>query len=771
MKMSLQLRVVASVIAILALVTIVNFTIFNINLSRLSNERAQEISDGMFTQSKAKLHDLVATGYSILQHYHALSQNMDSMKEQKNEELQKILDASFTQVRSYYEANKDVLPMESLQRDIITMLKGVRFDGDNYIWINDMQPRMVMHPTRPELDGADLSDYKDPTGVFLFNEMVAVCKEKGEGMVNYMWPKPGEKEAKLKISRVRLLPELGWIFGVGAWVEDIEADMQREALAQIAAIRLEDGNYYWVHNDEAPIPRMLMHPTVPRLNGTILDSTQFDCATTIQTGTEGAMQTLPRQMNLFQAMNQAALAVGDGYVIYLWPKPTKDGVTEERFPKLSYVRYFKPWGMVIGMGAYIDDIQTAVERDSQRFASSMNDVLLQAGGFSLLATAVLCAMFLLWLRRDLNTPLQRLVTFTRKVSEGDLDATVHGRFSAELGVLKDGLLRMVAGLKQQTIEAREGREQATRQARKAEEAVQRVQEHMSTLNKLLENMNQVVKQTQSVTDRMSGTAESLLERFEQVSQGAALQKNNLEETTVSMREMSDVVVEVAKSAGNAATSADNARIKAEEGAAVVNQAVAAIARVREVTMALKQSMAALGTQAEAIGSVMQVINDIADQTNLLALNAAIEAARAGDAGRGFAVVADEVRKLAEKTMSATKEVGQSIATIQQAAHQGIANVDRAAEAVEIATSKASLSGESLASIVSLVAENAAQVQGIASAAEEQSAAMDQMTRAIDNVNDIASQTVGSMDRARGETSQLTVLAREMQDVIKELKKQ
>ncbi len=770
MKISLQFRVVASVIAILTLVTIVNFTIFNINLSKLSSERAHVIEEEMFAQSKSNLYDLVATGYSILQHYHALSQDVDSLKEQKHEELKKILDVSFTQVRSYYDAYKNVMPSESMHKDIITMLKGARFDGDNYIWINDMHPRMVMHPTRPELDGSDLSTYKDPEGVFLFNEMVAVCKEKGEGMVSYMWPKPGEQEAKPKVSYVKLLPELGWIFGAGAWVEDIEADMRREALAQIEAIRLEDGNYFWVHNDEAPLPRMLMHPTVPRLNGTVLDSPQFDCATTIQAGLDGEMRTLPREMNLFQAMNQAALEAGDGYVIYLWPKPTKDGVTEERFPKLSYVRLFKPWGMVIGMGDYIDDIQVAVERETRSFQASMNNFLLQAGVFSVIAAAVLCVLFLFFLRRDLNAPLRRLVAFTRQVAGGDLDAAVQGRFTAELGVLKDGLLRMVAGLKQQTIEAVEGREQATQQACKAEEAVLRVQEHMATLNKLLENMNQVVRQTQGVTERISGTADNLLDRFEQVSQGAVLQKNNLEETTVSMREMSDVVVEVAKSAGNAAASADNARIKAEEGAAVVNQAVEAISRVREVTLALKQSMAALGTQAEAIGSVMQVINDIADQTNLLALNAAIEAARAGDAGRGFAVVADEVRKLAEKTMSATKEVGQSIATIQQAAHQGIANVDRAAEAVETATNKASLSGETLASIVSLVAENAAQVQGIASAAEEQSAAMDQMTRAIDNVNDIASQTVSNMESARGETSQLTELASEMHDVIRELKK-
>jgi methyl-accepting chemotaxis protein len=144
---------------------------------------------------------------------------------------------------------------------------------------------------------------------------------------------------------------------------------------------------------------------------------------------------------------------------------------------------------------------------------------------------------------------------------------------------------------------------------------------------------------------------------------------------------------------------------------------------------------------------MGVIGDIADQTNLLALNAAIEAARAGDAGRGFAVVADEVRKLAEKTMGATKEVGQAIASIQSGTAANLAAMDGAVHAVEGSTGLAEQAGGALKEIVALVESTADRVRCIAAASEEQSAASEQINRAIERINRISEVTAESMTRS------------------------
>jgi len=152
-------------------------------------------------------------------------------------------------------------------------------------------------------------------------------------------------------------------------------------------------------------------------------------------------------------------------------------------------------------------------------------------------------------------------------------------------------------------------------------------------------------------------------------------------------------LEVAKSAGHAEDQTAMTKSKATDGAHLVNQVVQSINLVNKVAAALQTDMQKLGSQAESISEVINVISDIADQTNLLALNAAIEAARAGDAGRGFAVVADEVRKLAEKTMSATREVGANITTIQQSARANIGEVEQAAKAVTEATGLANTSGQ------------------------------------------------------------------------------
>jgi methyl-accepting chemotaxis protein len=88
-----------------------------------------------------------------------------------------------------------------------------------------MHPTMIMHPTKPELDGTDLTANKDPNGKALFVEFVNVCRQQGQGFVDYMWPKPGEKKPQPKISYVKLHSEWGWIVGSGIYVDDVSKEM------------------------------------------------------------------------------------------------------------------------------------------------------------------------------------------------------------------------------------------------------------------------------------------------------------------------------------------------------------------------------------------------------------------------------------------------------------------------------------------------------------------------------------------------------------------
>ena len=116
------------------------------------------------------------------------------------------------------------------QARALEILKGVRYDNDNYFWINDLQPAMVMHPIKPQLNGQDLRDYKDPNGKALFIEMTEVVRTHGAGFVNYAWPKPGKQHPVPKLSYVKGFEPWGWVIGTGIYIEDVDIAWRRSAL-------------------------------------------------------------------------------------------------------------------------------------------------------------------------------------------------------------------------------------------------------------------------------------------------------------------------------------------------------------------------------------------------------------------------------------------------------------------------------------------------------------------------------------------------------------
>ena len=357
-----------------------------------------------------------------------------------------------------------------------------------------------------------------------------------------------------------------------------------------------------------------------------------------------------------------------------------------------------------------------------------------------------------------------------EIAAGQLDLTFKP-YSGDGGVY-GVLIKMVGNLKAKIAEADSKSQQAEQQAKAAQEATALAEEATRRAERAkAEGMLQAAQQLEGIVQIVSSASEALSEQIAQSSRGADEQSGRVRETATAMEEMNATVLEVARNAQQAADVSHQTREQAVEGSQILDDAVKGIESVHTQSIAIKEDMDALGKQAESIGQIMGVIADIADQTNLLALNAAIEAARAGDAGRGFAVVADEVRKLAEKTMTATQEVGQAITGIQAGTRKNIQNVEQVAVTIESATNMSVRSGESLKKILELVHLVNDQVQSIATASEQQSAASEEINQSVEQVATISAETAQAMEQASGAVADLTQQAQSLQRLIEKMKNQ
>ncbi len=262
-----------------------------------------------------------------------------------------------------------------------------------------------------------------------------------------------------------------------------------------------------------------------------------------------------------------------------------------------------------------------------------------------------------------------------------------------------------------------------------------------------ENMQNVARELEQVASISAETSRALSIQIEQSGAGAHEQADRVGATATALEEMNATVLEVARSASTTAESAAGVKMEATHGSESMQVCVKAMDDVREESLKLKDEMKTLSGHAQAINEIMDVISDIADQTNLLALNAAIEAARAGDAGRGFAVVADEVRNLAEKTMTSTTDVGNAIAAIQKSTADNTRLVEGAVSKIENVTEMVNSAGQALLDIVQLADSTADQISAIATASEQQTSTTEEITRSVEEVNNIAKVNAVSMNEA------------------------
>ena len=149
----------------------------------------------------------------------------------RKEKVRSLVDVAYDLVAHFeVQARQGKMPVATAQAKALDALRVIRYDGTEYFWVNDMAPKMLMHPIRPDLDGLDMSKISDPKGKFLFNEFIAVVNKDKQGFVGYHWPKPGQDEPIAKISYVKGFTPWGWVIGSGIYLDDVDQAFRRSAL-------------------------------------------------------------------------------------------------------------------------------------------------------------------------------------------------------------------------------------------------------------------------------------------------------------------------------------------------------------------------------------------------------------------------------------------------------------------------------------------------------------------------------------------------------------
>ena len=710
-----------------------------VGITVVSQEGLMNLKQNLLSDRQERVKHLVDVAHGVLQHYAGL-------------------------------ASAGKLSEDQAKQGALSAIQDLRYDKNNYFWINDMKPAMVMHPIKPKLNGKDLSGFKDPDGKHLFVDSVDTVKRQGAGFVDYKWPKPGFEEPVPKISYVKGFAPWGWVIGSGIYLDDVDAVFMQSLL--------KEGSIIAVLLTLLALIAVLVIRTLMKTLRIAAESADAIAAGDLTSTFDdiGSKDELGRLMKSLKTMQHelyesiegerarkaaetgriktaldnvsgnVMVADAQGKVVYL------NKAVESMFGKVerSLKDTIADFSTESLQGCDLDRLYERLSHQSVQpsQSSSMQSAEFEVGGHTFrtvsnpvfgengerLGTAVE------WSDRTAEVTVEREVqTLVEYAKAGDLsqriDLTGKSGFFEKLSNSLNAMLEVSERVINDTL-----RVLASMAGGNLTETISANYE--GTFGQLKRDANAaVVKLTELIgkikvgTDTVSGGAGEISQGNANLSQRTEQQAANLEETASSMEQMTATVKQNADNARQANQLASGAREQAEKGGQVVGDAVSAMG---EISAASKK-----------IADIIGVIDEIAFQTNLLALNAAVEAARAGEQGRGFAVVASEVRNLAQRSATAAKEIKALIQDSVTKVEEGSQLVDQ--------------SGQTLEEIVTAVKRVSDIIAEIAAASAEQSSGIEQVNKAIMQMDEMTQQNAALVEQAAAASEAMDEQARIMKD--------
>ncbi|MBL4835901.1 MAG: methyl-accepting chemotaxis protein [Pseudomonas sp.] len=472
-----------------------------------------------------------------------------------------------------------------------------------------------------------------------------------------------------------------------------EEQAKAAALSLLQGQRYGNDDYFWVHSLDL---QMLMHPFSAALVGNSV-----------------AQVKGPNGKFLFREMNDVVRADSAGFVEYYWPKP---GVTEP-VPKISYVSLFEPWGVVLGTGIYLDDV------DGFFWAEMAPKLVLASLGLLLLIG------FNLLIARSINGPLGQAMRAMNDIAtgEGDLTRRLDTSGSDEVAGLARGF------------------------------------------NGFTDKLSGVIEELRSVVSRNRQIADDVGHAMAKAEASYHQQSTELDTVASAVEQMSATVEEIARRMSDSAGAATEAGKQTANGHQIADHTSTMMVTLATDIAHAAEAVSDLNQNSKTIGDVLGVIRGIADQTNLLALNAAIEAARAGEQGRGFAVVADEVRTLASRTQRSTDEIQNTISLLQSGTTRATESMQGSHRRSEEMQSQVEASRNALGSIATSVSTINDMTHQVAAAVEEQSQTSNEIARSLSQLSALGGKVMFELKDTAENTEHLKGAAEQLERLIGQFK--